>query len=256
MRGIDQALCGVTQLSRPDRIAFDACSVAPGVGTVDRDDIGGATFDDEALPRVSELQAIAAALGAKIGGEIFGSHQAADGAPARHSDRAGLHQAARELDVRQQRRRSLGDAVVALEPCHRLVELDDMVRLGDLRQRDDIRMAAHHRGKIVHAVLLQRIDADRDHPALVAPGRVELDRQRPRLRAQRRRGEVLELVDQHVGAAGGCALQDRLVGAFEKQPGAAQRGRAQLAHHAARTAVTETSCRGISRCRSRDRTRW
>ena len=88
-----------------------------------------------------------------------------------------------------------------LEAGHGLNELRDVTGLGDFRQRDDIGTAAHDRGKIVHAVLIERIDADRDHAAGVTPGRIEIARQRPRLRAQGRRREVFEFVDQDVSAA-------------------------------------------------------
>jgi hypothetical protein len=41
--------------------------------------------------------------------------------------------------------------------------------LGDFRQRDDIGTAAHDRGEIVHPVLIERIDAHRDHVACFTP---------------------------------------------------------------------------------------
>ena len=37
-----------------------------------------------------------------------------------------------------------------------MLELRDVAGLGDFRQRDDIRTAAHHSGEIVHAVLVER----------------------------------------------------------------------------------------------------
>ncbi len=118
-----------------------------------------------------------------------------------------------ELDVRQQRRRSLGDAVVALEPRHRLVQPG---RHGAARRpfgyRDDIRTAAHHGSKVIHAVLVERVDADRDHHALVAPGRVEIGRQLPAPFGRSDGGvKSSSSSDQHVGAAWRRVLQHLLV---------------------------------------------
>jgi len=76
-----------------------------------------------------------------------------------------------------------------------------MRRFGDLGQRHDIGTAAHHGGKIVHAVALQRIDANRDDHPRLAPGGIKLARKLPRRRAKVRRRKVLELLDQDVGAA-------------------------------------------------------
>ena len=51
---------------------------------------------------------------------------------------------------------------------------------------------------------VERIDAHRDHDAGRPPRGIEIGRERARRRAQRRRREILELVDQDVGAASGA----------------------------------------------------
>ena len=72
--------------------------------------------------------------------------------------------------------------------------------LGDLRQRHDVGPAAHDRGEIIHAVELERIDADRGHGSRLAPGAVELGRERASQRPQRGRRKILQLLDQDIGA--------------------------------------------------------
>jgi hypothetical protein len=76
-----------------------------------------------------------------------------------------------------------------------------MRRFGDFRQRHDIGTAAHHGGKIVHTVLLERVDANRDHRPRLAPFRKKLARDRPRGRPKCGRRKVLKLLDRDIGAA-------------------------------------------------------
>ena len=64
----------------------------------------------------------------------------------------------------------------------------------------------------------------------LAPGGIKLARQRPSRLAQVRRGEILELLDQDVGAARWRGAQHRLVGAFEEEPGATERRGAKPPH--------------------------
>jgi hypothetical protein len=77
----------------------------------------------------------------------------------------------------------LGDAVVALETRNFRFQPRDVMRLGDLWQRHDIRTAAHDGSEVIHAVLLQRIDAHRNDGARGPPGSIEIGRERPRLRS-------------------------------------------------------------------------
>ena len=58
-----------------------------------------------------------------------------------------------------------------------------------------------------------------------APGGIDLDGQRPRFGPALRRREVLELLDQNVGAAAAGCEQRFAIGARTKEPGAAQRWR-------------------------------
>ena len=81
------------------------------------------------------------------------------------------------FDIGQQRSRAFRDPVLALEARHRLVEARDINGLGDLRQCHDIWPAAHDRGEIVHAISIQRIDADCDDCARLAPRGIEISRQ-------------------------------------------------------------------------------
>ena len=104
--------------------------------------------------------------------------------------------------------------------------------LGDLRQRYDVGATAHDSSEVVHAILLQRVDTHRNDRARRPPGSVEVWRERTRLRSQRQRGEVLQLLDQDIGTALGRVLQGRLVGAFEEQPGAAKVSRPARGHGA------------------------
>jgi hypothetical protein len=201
MNRVDQAFGAITEAPRKARIAPHAFGIAPGIGTIHRHHAGRDAFDQKALPRVNKLEAIRSALGAKIGGKIFGCHQAGRDTPARFGDRPGLHQAAREFDIRQQRRRPLRYPIVALEGAHRLVQPRDINGFGDFRQCHDIGTPAHHGGEVVHAALRERVDAHRGDSSRLAPFRIELASQRPRRGAQGRRRKVLKLLDQDIGAA-------------------------------------------------------
>ena len=60
MRRIDQAFGDIAEAPRPACFALHALGVAERVRTVDRDDARGAALDDEALPAISELEAVPA----------------------------------------------------------------------------------------------------------------------------------------------------------------------------------------------------
>src|SRR5258708_7912437 len=67
---------------------------------------------------------------------------------------------------------------------------------------------------------LKRIDPARGQGARRPPGRVELGRHRARLGPALRRREILELLDQHVGAGLGRVEQLGPIGARQEQPAA------------------------------------
>jgi hypothetical protein len=109
--------------------------------------------------------------------------------------------------------------VLAFKPRDFNIEAQDVLGLRNLGQTDDVGSTAHDGREIVHAVAGQRIDAHAHHVTGLAPGAEHLGRKCARLGAQSRRGEVLQLLDQHVSATRRRSLHQRgLIGAIDEQP--------------------------------------
>ena len=113
-----------------------------------------------------------------------------------------------------------------LEARHLAVERGDLLRIGDLGHDDDVGTPAHDGSQIGVPFGLQGIDTDGGDDTGGPPTGIKLAGQRPGLRPQRGRREVLKFLDQHVGSGGAGGGESRRLGARQKQPAAPQRGRA------------------------------
>ena len=74
-----------------------------------------------------------------------------------------------------------------------------LLRRNDLRHQNDVGPALEHRCQVFAPAGFQGIDADAGNLARLSPLVVQRRGQRPGPRAQFRRGEILEFLDQHVG---------------------------------------------------------
>lgn len=92
------------------------------------------------------------------------------------------------------------------------------------RVGDHVGLRGHRCGEVGHALGLQRIDAHGGQPAGRTAGLHVAHEQAARLLASRRRGEVLQVDDQRVGAAGEHGVVRARVGTGAEQPTAAQVG--------------------------------
>jgi hypothetical protein len=160
----------------------------------------------------------------------------------RASDGGGRNEATRRFDVRQEQRRALDEPAVALIARYRLRQCHDLCRFGYLGKTDDVGRAAHNRGEVVHALQLERIDADGDDRARLAPVPEGVGRHRPRLAPQFGRREVLEILHQDVGAALWCSVEQlAFIRPVDEQPGTAQMQRTPHAAHQASSRISITS---------------
>lgn len=109
-----------------------------------------------------------------------------------------------------------------LMPGDLRIQPDDLLRRVHLGQQHDVRRSCHRRRQIGQTVAFQRIDPHGGDRAGLAPGRVQRGRQTPRLGPAFRRGEILQFLNQHIGAAGRTGIQRRQVGAGQEMPGTAE----------------------------------
>src|SRR5205085_7129028 len=97
---IDYALHAIAELLRVARIGERAFDVAEGVRAIDRLDAGRAALDEKARANVSELHALAAALGAQVSDHVLARHQQRAHTLRCARDLHRAHEARSRFDVR------------------------------------------------------------------------------------------------------------------------------------------------------------
>jgi hypothetical protein len=122
-----------------------------------------------------------------------------------------------------------------------------LLRRYDLRHQHDVRPALHHRGEVFAAAAFQRIDAHRGDISPASPLGKQFQGQLPGPGPQLRRREVLQLLDQHIGARAGGRRVGRRIGARNQQPAAARPGHGQVLAISASSFATRASSSAASR---------
>jgi hypothetical protein len=223
MVGPHQALGAVAQAARIPGLLHGAGHVAERVGRVNRFDAGRAALQHKAPARVIKLGGFTAALGAQVGGQVFGAQQRAADARAGACDFAQVHYAQSGLAHGQDFCCAFRYAQCAFQRSKGFVQRAHVQRGCALGVGHDVGAPRHHFLQVLVAIGLQRVDAHTHQRTGVAPALVQRRGQGAGLGAARGRGEVFQVLDQHVGAAGYHGVMGGAVRARAEQPGAAQR---------------------------------
>jgi hypothetical protein len=224
MLGPHQRLAAVAQPAGVGRLAHRTVGVAVGVGCVHRLDARGARIQHEAAAGVVQFHGVGAALGAQVVGQVLGAQQRGADAHAAGGDLSRVDDTERRLADRQDLGHTRRQAERALVPGDQPVQPAHLLGRRRHRVGHHIGACGHHGGQIDRALGIQRVDAHADQGAGLAPALQHGRSTRARRRAQRRWREVLQVHDQHVGAAAGHLGMAAGIGTRAEQPGAAQVG--------------------------------
>ena len=224
--GEDDAFRLEAETAHQGEILLDRRYCPEGTRAIDRDAAGGHAFQQEPSAGMQQLDRIRPALGAEAVGEVLGRQQAGRDPRARAQDIAELQKPAWRFDRRCDLGGARGDAVGCFQRAQFGIERPDLGRSLDVRQENDVRTPRHDAAQVVAAVVFQAVDADCADHAMGATYRHQRRNAQAGLRPVGRRGELLEVSHDHVGAAHRRRMLDRHVHARHEHPAAAQLRRA------------------------------